>query len=211
MLSQLPASIRVILIGGTSHTGKSTLANYLAGELEWEYQSTDKLARHPGRPWRNDESELPQHVREHYASLAVDELIADVLRHYETNVLPKIQELIQTRVVDPSARGLVLEGSALWPAFVADFVSPQIGAVWITASDDLVMQRMREESRYETRLPHERLLIDKFLARTLAFGKRLQDIVSERGLPNIHIAANESEELLAQRCLRKISNRIDAA
>lgn len=42
---------RVILIGGSSHAGKSTLAQALAAELGWSYGSTDKRARHPGRPW----------------------------------------------------------------------------------------------------------------------------------------------------------------
>ena len=42
--------IKLILIGGTSHTGKSTLARQLAEELGWNYLSTDQLARHPGRP-----------------------------------------------------------------------------------------------------------------------------------------------------------------
>lgn len=40
---------RVILIGGSSHVGKSTLAQYQAAKLGWNYRSTDKLARHPGR------------------------------------------------------------------------------------------------------------------------------------------------------------------
>ncbi len=39
-----------ILIGGTSHAGKSTLAQSLAAKLGWNYLSTDKLARHPGKP-----------------------------------------------------------------------------------------------------------------------------------------------------------------
>ncbi|MEL7245323.1 MAG: 2-phosphoglycerate kinase, partial [Cyanobacteria bacterium J06573_2] len=42
---------RIILIGGSSHVGKSTLAQSLANKLNWNYISTDKLARHPGRPW----------------------------------------------------------------------------------------------------------------------------------------------------------------
>ncbi|MGD1875429.1 MAG: hypothetical protein ACFB02_20525 [Mastigocoleus sp.] len=36
---------RIILIGGTSHAGKSTLGQALAITLGWDYCSTDKLAR----------------------------------------------------------------------------------------------------------------------------------------------------------------------
>jgi hypothetical protein len=42
---------RVVLIGGTSNVGKSTLAQAVAERLGFEYLSTDGLARHPGRPW----------------------------------------------------------------------------------------------------------------------------------------------------------------
>ena len=41
--------LRVILIGGSSHVGKSTLAQSLASKLGWRYISTDSLARHPGQ------------------------------------------------------------------------------------------------------------------------------------------------------------------
>lgn len=49
-----------ILIGGSSHVGKSTLSKQLAAALGIELISTDDLARHPGRSclsrvhrWRN--------------------------------------------------------------------------------------------------------------------------------------------------------------
>jgi 2-phosphoglycerate kinase len=50
-MSKLINETRVILIGGSSHVGKSTLGQSLAAKLGWSYCSTDKLARHPGRPW----------------------------------------------------------------------------------------------------------------------------------------------------------------
>lgn len=57
---------RVILIGGASHTGKSTLAQALASHLGWNYRSTDKLARHPGRPWVSAYGKaIPEHVVKH--------------------------------------------------------------------------------------------------------------------------------------------------
>jgi len=46
----------VILLGGTSCVGKSSLGQSLASSLGWDLLSTDQLARHPGRPWRDDGS-----------------------------------------------------------------------------------------------------------------------------------------------------------
>lgn len=36
---------RVILIGGSSHTGKSALAEVIGARLGWRHVSTDSLAR----------------------------------------------------------------------------------------------------------------------------------------------------------------------
>ena len=82
-------ALRVILIGGPSHGGKSTLAQALSARLGWQYMSTDRLARYPGRPW----GELRPHVAEHYLSLSPDQLIEDVIRHY-ASMWPDIRNLI---------------------------------------------------------------------------------------------------------------------
>ncbi|MGH3312924.1 MAG: hypothetical protein ACRDP3_20470, partial [Streptomyces sp.] len=71
--------VRVVLIGGTSNVGKTTVAQEIADRFGFEQLSTDGLARHPGRPWRTPEWEVPAHVAEHYGSLTVDEMITSVL------------------------------------------------------------------------------------------------------------------------------------
>lgn len=40
--------MRVILIGGSSHSGKTTLAETLSAKLGASLVATDSLARHPG-------------------------------------------------------------------------------------------------------------------------------------------------------------------
>lgn len=204
---QLPSPITVILIGGTSHVGKSTLARHLADELAWEHRATDKLAKHPGRPWRNDGGELASHVREHYSSLAADELIEDVLKHYERNVLPQVESVIRTHSSDPSARGLVLEGSALWPDFVAPLMSERVGAVWLIGGDELLTKRVHTESHYPQKRAEDQLLIDAFLKRTLGFASRLERVIDDQGLPTIELREAEPIETLAERCLRAVAAR----
>ena len=79
---------RAILIGGSSHTGKSTLGQALAAKLGWSYLATDKLARHPGRPWVGINGQaIPAHVVEHYRDLSAEALLLDVLSHYTNNVV----------------------------------------------------------------------------------------------------------------------------
>lgn len=201
----LPATLRVILIGGTSHVGKSTLGRHLAEALNWEYRSTDKLARHPGRPWTTDGTQVPQHISEHYATLTVDELMADVLRCYRENVLPQVESLAGTRAGERNGQGLLLEGSALWPPFVRPLLSERVAAVWITARDEILTKRIRLESRYAGRSPWERLLIDTFIERTLAFNLGVEGTVRDQRMLTIRIRGNESPNALARKLLRQIS------
>jgi 2-phosphoglycerate kinase len=199
--------LKVILIGGTSHAGKSTTARLLADSLGWDYQSTDKLARHPGRPWNTSDFTVPEHVADHYGELSVEDLIADVLRHYQQNVVPQVEKLIHARTSDSSGRGLVIEGSALYPDFIAPLIHGHVAAFWLTAPDDLLARRIRAESGFTERSPAEQFLIDKFTQRTLAFSRRMDAAVQQYGLPRISITQTDLPADIVQRILQLIAKK----
>jgi 2-phosphoglycerate kinase len=175
----------ILLIGGSSHAGKSTLAARLAEARGWACRSTDKLARHPGRPWRPAGEAVPPHVAEHFGRLSTDELIGSVMAHYRGAVWPLAEALIR----DHAARGegLVLEGSALWPQDVAELEFRGVSAVWLTAEPDLFRRRMLSESGYAQADAPGRRLIDAFLDRTLAFDALLMAEVRRLRLPWIEV------------------------
>lgn len=177
--------MRVLLIGGTSNVGKSTVAKVIAERLGFEHRSTDYLARHPGRPWRTAERDVPPHVAEHYASLAVDELITSVLAHYE-RLWPRIEEIVRTHA------GLVLEGSALWPARVAALGVP---AVWLTADNTVLRSRIHASGDYPNATAAERTLIDAFLARTERFQQLMLADVDRLGLARIDVDGRSVTEV----------------
>jgi 2-phosphoglycerate kinase len=112
--------VRVILIGGASGVGKSTTARSLAARLGWDCISTDRLARHPGRPWTADprQDPVPDHVLGHYRALSVEELATRLLRHYE-QLWPTVAALIIRLASNPGSTRLVLEGSGILPDGVA--------------------------------------------------------------------------------------------
>lgn len=184
--------VRVVLIGGTSNVGKSTVARAVADRLGFECLSTDKLARHPGRPWRTPEWEVPPHVAEHYGTLTVDELIRSVLDHYE-RLWPRIEELITARAGEcGTGTGLVLEGSALLPVPVAELEVRRTAAVWLTADDAVVRARVRTAGRYETATAAEQHLMDQFLARTGRYQELMLDAVDRLGLDRVDTGAGRS-------------------
>ena len=194
-------NLRVILIGGSSHAGKSTVAESLAATLGWTYLSTDKLAAHPGRPWRRTPGDkVMDIVAEHYLNLSVDELMEDVLRHYHVNVWPQVEELIASYVGDTSANGLVLEGSALWPEFATDLNFDRVAALWLTAAEETFRQRIYTNSRYGTKPGRDRRMIDKFLQRTIAYDARMVEVVRGHRFKLLDVMESDVTDL-AERCL----------
>ncbi len=192
--------LRVILIGGSSHTGKSTLAEALATRLGWRHVSTDRLARHPGRPWKTKPETVPEHVAEHYLSLPVDELIVDVLRHYRS-MWPDINALVTTHAMDLSTDRLILEGSALWPESVASLDLDSVAAIWLTAGNDLFQARIYHASHLEEGTVREKLMIQRFLERTQLYNEQMMAAVNRLGLVSINVEATSSLDELSDMCL----------
>ncbi|NJN82985.1 MAG: 2-phosphoglycerate kinase [Caldilineaceae bacterium] len=196
---------RVFLIGGSSHVGKTTLAKSLASSLGWRCISTDSLARHPGRPWKTAPEVVPAHVSEHYRSLAVDELLADVLLHYRRNVWPQVEGLIETQLADGATDGLIIEGSALWPEWVTTLNSGCVGSLWLTVNSHQFAIRIYAESDYAQCAPSEQALIDAFLARTLAYDARMRMALHRLGLEALYVDPESTAESLSELCLQRIA------
>ena len=113
----MPPSLSTILIAGTSHVGKSTLAGLLSTMLGWQAISTDSLARHPGRPWPG----IPAQVEEYYTALSA-ETIHWFLKVHHQNIWPLIRPMIDSS--SHSGNPAIFEGAALRP----EFISPLLGS-----------------------------------------------------------------------------------
>ena len=196
---------RVILIGGSSHVGKSTLGKFLANKLNWSYLATDSLARHPGRPWASVNGGVKDHVAEHYRILSVECLLTDVLSHYQINVLPQVRALVHSHASDLSTECLVIEGSALWPSFVTDLVSNHsVKAIWLTGSDLLFLTRIYQKSNFDRLDKDKQYLVQKFCERTLLYNRCMQEEVKRRGLISINVELATVEQLTD--CCLKLTN-----
>jgi 2-phosphoglycerate kinase len=188
--------IRILLIGGTSHSGKSTVGKAVAEKLGWRLESTDYLARHPGRPWRTDGSEVPPHVIEHFSTLTVDELMAEVLRHYRT-VWPQIEALMAE-----NEDGLVIEGSAVLPELVAELQSDRVKRMWLVGSDGLFRSRIEAESRLAPASACEALAIEKFALRAERFNRYVKAEVERLGLSSL--PADAPTAILVERLISQL-------
>jgi len=196
-------NVRIILIGGSSHSGKSTVAKIMAEKLDWSFLSTDSLARHPGRPWRPNPKDIPKHVVEHYSLLSVDELFEDVLRHYR-GVWSTVKMIISLYVSDPPYDRLIIEGSALWPEFVAAHTDQNIQSIWFTAEKGQFQERIYRESNFDRVSISEKYLIEKFLKRTLLFNEKMVAVINQRNLMSVKVKDTFSPDEISEICLKTL-------
>ena len=194
---------RVILIGGTSNIGKSTVAAAIAERLAWGVRSTDKMARYAGRPWRTPTWEVPPHVVEHYRTLSDIELVEGQLTHYQI-MWPLVDALVREHADDPMTERLVLEGSGIWPDNVLTLRSPNVAAVWLSGSPKLIEARIFAESGYAKANAEGRLLIERFVVRSVGYDREMRAAVSRLGQPLIEVTAAISVDQLAELCLERI-------
>ncbi|MBJ3783754.1 hypothetical protein [Devosia sediminis] len=149
-----------VLIGGTSHCGKSTLAADIGTATGAAVGSTDQMARHPGRPWLG----VPEPVAEFYETLS-DETIYWFLRVHHTNMWPMLALEIERQRA--GGQGFVLEGTALRPESLAGLAGDHLVTLCLCANADFLVDRIRRESDYEARDTRMRRLIDRFVTRSI--------------------------------------------
>ncbi len=211
---------KLLFIGGVSHVGKSTIArslsdyvsgiNYAGGSFyDYNYISTDGLARHPGRPWRSRLTDIPKDVIEHYQFMTVDELVEDVLNHYRINVWPLIAHIVTAHATDASSGQMAIEGSALLPDLVNNLKFDNTSSIWLTASNEFLRQRIYLSSQYEAKSPFEQTLIDKFWKRNCLLNDRIIADVNRLGLVSLNIEAVSTVAELRSCIDRHLSIQID--
>lgn len=170
-----------ILIGGTSHVGKSTFARALARSLGRPLISTDDLARHPGRPWPTVRPE----VAEYYERLSDDTIHWFLKVHHET-MWPRILQILEDH--RRGAAPFVMEGAALRPEYLAQLDPGAFRAVVLVAGNDLLRSRILEQSRHREADAPRAALIDRFLERSLRENDALLRSARLAGIPCVDVA-----------------------
>lgn len=82
----------------------------------------------------------------------------------------------------------MLEGSALFPKFVAKLINKNgVKAIWLTASDRLFQNRIFSNSNFYNLGEDEKFLIQKFLNRTLLNNQRMMEEIKQLGFVSLNI------------------------
>ncbi|MCJ9749828.1 hypothetical protein MOV61_03745 [Neorhizobium sp. BETTINA12A] len=164
-----------ILIAGSSHVGKTTLAKRLAETLNLNMVSTDSLGRHPGRPWPS----VRPPVAEYYRRLS-PKTIYWFLRVHHENMWPGLKRMIDGEI--EARKPFVLEGSALRPEFIAPLVSETLVGICLHADTDFLRERMRAEAGYLQAGGDDRAMFDAFIERSVHDNAEMHKAARENGL-----------------------------
>jgi len=174
-------TLSTILISGTSHVGKSTLAGLLSERLRCEAISTDSLARHPGRPWPG----IPAPVEEFYSQLSA-ETIHWFLKVHHQNIWPLIRALIDSKT--GTGNLAVFEGAALRPELIAPLLDITTAGVFLHAENDFLLERMRSQAQYADATAGQRRLLDAFIERSLRENTEMLAWARQHGMPLVDVA-----------------------
>ena len=169
-----------LLICGTSHTGKATLAGNIAQALSCDVIATDTLARHPGRPWPTVRPE----VADFYANLSNETIQWFLQAHHEN-----MQCLVHRAVAAARVRQkvFVLEGCALRPELYAPLVTALGIGVCLHAEPEFLRARIMDSSDHARRDPVHRRLIDVFIDRSLRENTALCDEARSNGFEVVEV------------------------
>jgi hypothetical protein len=108
------------------------------------------------------------------------------------------------RAADTCASRLILEGSGVLPDRVAALKNPNTAAVWLTASADVLRDRIYSASRFDERSADEKIMVEKFLGRTERYDQLILSAVSSLGFASIDTSAAPSTDELMTQCLQSI-------
>ncbi len=182
-------TLSTILIAGTSHVGKSTLAGLLSERLRCEAISTDSLARHPGRPWPG----IPAPVEEYYAQLSA-ETIHWFLKIHHQNIWPLIRTMIDSR--SGTGAPAIFEGAALRPELISPLLGSTVAGVFLHADNDFLLDRMRSHAQYEDATADRRRIMDAFIERSLRKNTDMLASAQEHHLPVVDVTQPQAFETL---------------
>lgn len=178
------------MIGGTSHAGKSTLAEEVAQAVGLTPVSTDRLGRHPGRPWPT----VRPHVAEFYARLSPESIFAFLLAHHE-NMWPGLRRFIGDHL--RNGHPFVLEGSALRPDYLATLEDEGLVRLYLYGPPELIRTRIHMASGYETLGDAHRQLIDAFVERSLRDNEKAYRDAEMHGIRRVDVSRDKDLKGLA--------------
>lgn len=188
---------RVILVGGAPLSGKTCLAQALAGRLDMACISTDDVST-AIRAVTNAETHPALHYmdvdgcfRDYYPSHSPARLMDDALAFHRA-AWPAIESVARAHA--DWDRPALIEGWGILPEFVARLDLENARALFLVPDEAVYECRCRANPDFYRGAADEEGLIESFARRSVLFGRMLEASAEERGLPVVRPTAEASPE-----------------
>lgn len=163
MVGEMNNERKVILIGGSPMSGKTTLAKMLSSDLKCSNISTDDI----GEILQTAVDINPMKgfdYREYYIKKSQEDMIIDILE-YHRRIFPAIERLIE--IHSTWGNPIIIEGWALYPSMLKEFNKANIQKLWLVCSENLFEKRLNEDVDFCKGATNENLMNEKYLKRSL--------------------------------------------
>lgn len=179
---------KVILIGGSPFSGKTTIATKLAAKLGYCSLSTDDIGTaiakattietHPSVHYMGT-----QDFREYYIKSSLEKMVEDATRSHEA-LWPSIASIIANHA--SWGFPIVIEGWALTPQKVSEVISSQVKSVWLVPTQSLLEERIKKSSLYKG-ASDEPKMIHQYIARCVWFNDYINASAARNNFPIIKL------------------------
>lgn len=186
---------KVILIGGSPMTGKSTVAIALASKLNRACISTDDI----GEVLHTVTDINPmkgQYYTDYYSNTDKEKLIEDI-KMYHAQIKPAIKRLVD--IHSSWGTPVIIEGWAIYPDILDCLNIETVKSVWLIANESLLAKRLEDNTSFYKDASNPKKMLENYLYRSLWHNEFLLEQCKLNNQRYILINENESPSELADK------------
>jgi len=191
---------KVILIGGSPMTGKSTVAMALASELKWACLSADDIGE-VLQTVTNINPMRGQNYSDYYMNTDKEQLIEDI-KKYHAQIKPAIKRLID--IHRTWSTPIIIEGWALYPDIMDDLETEAVKSVWLIADKQLLETRLKSNASFYKNAGDPEKMIENYLFRSQWHNEFLLQQCKLRNQKYVLINGSESPRALAAKICNEL-------
>ena len=195
---------KIVLIGGVSGAGKTTLGRALAKKLDAISLTADDLAL-AARAVTTPETHPDLHrmnipnAANYFTDSTVQKLIDDAEAQHEA-VWPAIERVIQVR--SKEKHSMVIDGWFMHPSWVAALDHPNVHSFWLVAERHVLYQREQTLSHMLGKSSDHDRMLHIFLGRSYWYNDLINKEATEY---NMNILRQDGTVTLEDLCTKVIS------
>lgn len=190
-------NIKVILIGGSPMSGKTTLATKLAQRYEYNCISTDDIGGILKTVVAiNPIGDMDYH--KYYIKRSWEDLCRDTWQCHQ-KIWPAVKRLV--KIHSEWGTPIIIEGWALYPILFQNSVVENMKRIWLISDSDVLKNRLINAKEFILGASNADMMVEKYLQRSMWHNEKIYQQVIEIGDTYIKITKDLTEKNLVKRAI----------